>query len=112
MAVVVDKARPWTRQEFSNIPLLVNAAATGASFPWGGGRGAFVVDKGTFSGATVKLQLSIDGQITWVDVGTETTLTAAGGGRFDVPNCFLRAAITGGPPSGIYAYMKPIRTYN
>lgn len=92
--------------------LLSNAAATGSSVRWFGGRGVFIVNAGTFSGATVKLQWSID-QSVWHDVDQAgdsfVTLTAIGAGGFELPPCHLRAAITGGPPSGVYAYVKGTR---
>ncbi len=82
--------------------LLSNAAATGTAQVWQGGAGVFRV-AGTFSGATVKLQyLGPDG-VTWIDAGSDTTLTAAGGGVFNLDKCSVRAAVTGGPPSGMYA---------
>lgn len=92
--------------------LLSNASATGSSVRWWGGRGVFVVPSGTFSGATVKLQWSLDNS-TFLDVDrsgdTYVTLTAAGAGRFELPPCHIRAAITGGPPSGINAFVKGTR---
>lgn len=92
--------------------LLSNAAATGSAVRWFGGRGVFIVPAGTFSGATVKLQWRIDGT-NWLDVDragdTYVTLTAAGAGGFELPPCELRAAVTGGPPSGIFAYVKGTR---
>lgn len=60
--------------------LLSNASATGAAVQWSGGLGVFTA-LGTFGGATVTLQyLGPDG-VTWVAMGTDTTLTAAGGRR-------------------------------
>jgi hypothetical protein len=82
--------------------LINNAAATGAATTWDGGDGEFAVS-GTFGGATVSLQeLGPDG-VTWQDVGTDTTLTAAGGGGFRIGPNQIRAAVTGGTPSAIYA---------
>jgi hypothetical protein len=88
--------------------LLEAAAATQTDLTdWPGGRGTFSVWAGTFSGATVKLQWSMDGGTTWQDVDasgdTYVTKTAVGSGNFELPICKIRAAITGGPPSGIYA---------
>lgn len=89
--------------------LLSNAAATGSAKRWHGGRGVFSVPDGTFSGATVKLQWALTDSGTWLDVDksgdTYVTLTAAGAGLFELPRCFVRAAISGGPPSGVYAYV-------
>lgn len=82
--------------------LLTNASATGAPFFWAGGEGEFEVS-GTFSGATVTLQKFLSDGATWVDVGTENTLTAAGMGAFKLGPCKLRAKVAGGSPSGLYA---------
>jgi hypothetical protein len=90
------------------IKLIDNAAVSGNAADWSGGRGTFSVPAGTFSGATVKLQWSPDDGTTWLDVDrsgdTYVTLTAAGGGLFDLPVCKIKAVVSGGPPSGIYAY--------
>lgn len=85
-----------------NLSLLENAAATGAARDWKGGRGHFSA-AGTFSGATVKLQYLCPDGTTWADAGAATTLTAAGGGVFELPPCQVKAVISAGPPSGIYA---------
>ena len=37
------------------------------------------------------------------------TLTAAGGGVFVYPPGQVRAAISGSPPSGMYAQVEPVR---
>lgn len=87
--------------------LLSNATATGDWEQWDGGIGAFSA-AGTFSGATVKLQfLGPDGS-TAIDVGSDTTLTAAGAGGFVLPPCRIRAAITGSP-TGMYAQADKVR---
>jgi hypothetical protein len=81
--------------------LLTNASATGSAVQWGGGQGLFSA-AGTFSGATVKLQyLGPDGS-TYLDVGPDVTLTAAGMGLFCLPPGMIRASVTGSP-SGMYA---------
>ena len=87
--------------------LLNNAAATGSGTAWTGGTGVFAAS-GTFNGATVKLQfLGPDGS-TWIDVGTDTNLAAAGGALFILPAVQIRAAITGGPPSGMFASAEQV----
>lgn len=84
------------------INLLVNASATGAGVTWHGGEGVLTVC-GTFGGASVSLQtLGPDG-VTWIDVGTSTTLTSAGAPNFRLPQGQIRVAVTGGTPSGLYA---------
>ena len=88
--------------------LLENASATGSAVQWGGGTGVFTA-AGTFGGATVTLQyLNADGA-TWSAMGSDTTLTAAGGGLFIYPPGQLRASISGGPPSGMYAQAEQVR---
>lgn len=85
----------------ARVDLLSNATATGNGIVWPGGRGMFAAD-GTFNSATVKLQF-LGPAGNWIDAGTYTTLTAAGGGIFDLPQGQIRAAITGSP-TGMYAY--------
>ena len=53
------------------------------AYEWPGGIGQFIVE-GTWNGATVKLQVSPDGGTTWLDVGSDVTLTAAGIGNFEL----------------------------
>lgn len=84
------------------LDLLSNATATGSAMAWPGGYGTFMA-AGTFSGCTVTLQvLGADGS-TYTACGADTTLTAAGGGNFLLPPATIRALVTGGPPSGMYA---------
>lgn len=86
----------------AGVTLLSNAAATGSQLLWPGGQGAFMV-AGTFAGATISLQFLGPDNTTWIDAGIATTLNAVGAGLFTLPACPIRASITGGPPSGIYA---------
>lgn len=81
--------------------LISNGSATGSALTWGGGPGIFTV-VGTFSGATCKLQMLGPDATTYVDV-YGCSLTAAGMLPFTLPAGTIRAAVTGGPPSGIYA---------
>lgn len=87
------------------IQLLANQSATGAAMAWGGGPGVFLA-AGTFGGATVSFQYLGPDSVSWLDAGTDTTLTASGGGQFTLPPVRIRAAITGGSPSGIYAMVE------
>lgn len=66
----------------TGIVLASNASATGNWFMWPGGRGEFRVE-GTFGGGTVKLQCKGPNG-TAQDVGIDTTLTASGGGIFEL----------------------------
>lgn len=81
--------------------LLSNASATGSAYEWPGGEGVFQVE-GTFGGTSAALQFKSD-QGTWIDVGTDTTKTAAGAGGFILHPCLIRVALTGGTPSAMYA---------
>ena len=65
----------------TGIVLASNASATGDWFMWPGGRGEFRVE-GSFPG-TVKLECKGPNG-TAQDVGVNTTLTAAGGGLFEL----------------------------
>lgn len=89
--------------------LASNASATGSACYWLGGKGSFIVHA-TFGGGTVKLQyLSADGT-TWVDMGTETTLTADGGGNFEISPCYIRVNIA--TATGVYAVAGRIPNEN
>lgn len=91
------------------LTLLSNASATGSSAIWFGGRGLFTASA-TFSGATIQLDyLGPDGA-TWLAAGTNTTLTANGGGIFELPAGQIRCSISGGPPSAVYAIAVHIGT--
>jgi len=77
------------------VALLAAAAVTGAAVAWLGGTGVFTA-WGTWNGATVTLNYSPDGGTTWIACGTFTTLTANGGGLFNLPaGVQLQAAISG-----------------
>lgn len=83
--------------------LLSNASATGSAVRWPGGEGTFTV-VGTFGGTTVALQyLGPDGT-TWIGVdATDASFTAAGMCGFVLAPGQIRAAVTGGSPSALYA---------
>jgi len=87
--------------------LLNRAAATGAASTWKGGPGVFRVG-GTFGGATVTLQFQAPDDSTWVAAGTDTTLTAAGGGVFNLDKCQIRALVAGGAPSNLVATVEAL----
>jgi hypothetical protein len=73
----------------------VTSISDGTPVTWIGGTGQFTA-WGTFGGATCKLQFSPDGDTTWIDVGPDTTLTAAGRGIFTLAPGRIRGSITGG----------------
>lgn len=88
--------------------LLSNESATGSAAIWDGGVGVFSC-VGTFGGATVTLQfLGPDGS-TYLDVGTDTTLTANGAAGFVLPPGKIRASVSGGAPSALYAQADKVR---
>ncbi|HVY97884.1 MAG TPA: hypothetical protein VHA35_00180 [Dongiaceae bacterium] len=82
--------------------LIDNGNATGGAYVWNGGKGSFLVHADTWNGATVKLQVLGPDHLTWIDTGTDTTLTADGGGNFELPPGQLRAAVVGSP-TAVYA---------
>jgi len=87
--------------------LLENAAATGPARTWNGGRGQFKT-VGTFGGATVTLQILGPDGTTWLSLGEEAAFTAPGVVNFDCPPGQLRAQVSGGSPSGLYAEVASI----
>ena len=66
--------------------------------------------QGTWDGATVKLQYSLDGGTTFIDCGAYTTLTANGGGIATIPHgAIVRADQSGsGASTDINAYLETI----
>ncbi len=90
----------------TKVTLLDNASATGSAASWTGGRG-FFSGVGTFGGGTITLQILGPDGTTYVPVtspeGTAIALTAAGGIWFVAPAGSLRAAVSGGTPSALYA---------
>ena len=91
-----------------NIVLLDNAAATGPAKTWDGGRGQLKA-LGSFGGATVTLQILGPDGATWLAVGSDAALTGAGVANFDCPPGQLRAAVSGGSPSGLHASVASLR---
>ena len=84
------------------LTLLSNAAATGDWMDWPGGIGTFAV-VGTFGGATITLEFLGPDGTTAVAIGGETTLLANGVANAEIAAGKVRAAVSGGTPSGIYA---------
>ena len=90
--------------------LLSNASATGDYVRWEGGHGVATF-AGTFGGTSATLEyLGPDGTTalavkTLADDGTQTAvaLTAAGCIGFILPPGRIRAVLTGGTPTGMYA---------
>jgi hypothetical protein len=92
-----------------HVPLLINASASGAAQTWPGGMGVFSVC-GTFSGATVTLEFLGPDLATYISAGGNTTLTSANAGVFYLPACQIKAVVSGGSPSGLYAAADRIAT--
>jgi hypothetical protein len=65
--------------------------ATSAAKIWPGGVGIFMAEA-TFGGGSVKLQYKLP-NANWIDAGPDTSLTANGGGVFELPPCEIRAAV-------------------
>jgi hypothetical protein len=81
---------------------IVGGAATGPAFNCPGGICVFSV-VGTFSGATIALYVLAPDGVTWLNAGTNTTLTANGMGVAYLPPGQIQAQVSGGPPSGVFA---------
>lgn len=85
----------------------VSSAGNGAGFAWVGGAGAFCAE-GTLGGSSLKMQMQTP-QGTWTDIDaalTFTTLPSVYG--FMLPQGQIRAVLTGGSPTGIYAWAVAI----
>jgi len=85
----------------ASIDVLENGSATSSNIVWPGGLGTLIAT-GTFSSATLTLQALASDNVTWVDVGADTTMTADGIGNFELGAMTLRLQVTGSP-TGVYA---------
>ena len=83
------------------VDLIENGTVTGPWRRWPGGPGVFMV-RGTFGGATVRLQVLFDDTALEIS-GGDVDLTAAGVGGFFLPPCQVRAEVAGGSPTGLFA---------
>jgi hypothetical protein len=61
---------------------------------WNGGRGTLFVSSTAWGGGSVKLQASIDGGATALDLGASLNFTANGAASFELAACMLKVAIT------------------
>ena len=100
---------PIRRADDSNYTLLSNGSATGTSTAIKGGEYLFSAE-GTVAGATISLQLqSLNG--TWSPVlifaGSAVSFTVLPNSQtgISLPAGNVRVAISGGPPSAVYAYL-------
>ena len=83
---------------------VIEADAEGAAFDWDGGVGSFV-GWGTWGSGTSKLQMSPDGGTTWIDVGTDVTLTDDGMGNFQLGPCKIRGDLSGSTGATLSAWV-------
>lgn len=98
-------------QGVGQIILLANGTATSVAVGWPGGQGVFSAN-GTVNGSTLTLQyLSNDGT-TWIaatPTNTACTFTTLPNNcLFSMGPGQIRVAITGGPPSGVYAFVQRV----
>jgi len=92
----------------NTIVLLSNAAATGNPFKVDVGGTYFWMVQGTFAGATVDLRILGPDGVNYILV-TGSALTANGMVSVDLPSgAMVKAQVTAGPPSGIYASLALI----
>lgn len=77
------------------------STSTGSAMSWPGGAGTFGATCAGWNGANLSLQFQPPGGdgTTWVAVGVDTSISANGGGNFNLPPCQIRAAISGAVPS-------------
>jgi hypothetical protein len=81
----------------------VSATGAGAWKPWHGGKGTFLVDIGS-GGTFAPTQLEYMSPTgNGIAAGSDTTLSAVGGGNFELPPGQVRANITSGSPSLVTA---------
>lgn len=93
----------------ATVNLLSNEAATGAQVTLGLGGVYQFTAAGTFGGATVTLQILGPDNVTWFAAGTDAVLTSAGGCIVELGNdSVVRAAVSGGAPSGLFARLRAV----
>ncbi len=85
-------------------------AGSTAIIAWGGGVGTFAAT-GTIDGASMNLEVSYDNGVSWLAVGSDTSLAAVGHGNFDLPaGVLLRATSAGGSGAvDLLVYILPRR---
>lgn len=87
-------------------PITANGSYT-LGFEWNAGDGVFTA-QGTFGSGTLTLQFQNPGSSVWTDVGTDTTITTAGGGRFTIPaHSKLQVVLSGATNPSIYVNIQP-----
>lgn len=89
---------------------IVGADAQSAVIAWGGGLGTYAAWGSDFDTGTYTLQVSYDNGTTWIAVGSDTTLTAAGHGNFDLPpGVLVRVDANGNGSIDITVTIRPRR---
>lgn len=89
------------------ISLLANASATGNPKSVQAGTYVFACS-GTFNSGSAKLQILGPDGSTYIDVGNEAIMLAASSCIVDLPDCTVRAALTGAP-SAMFANLTAQR---
>jgi len=80
----------------------VTGAGNGSAKRWDGGKGSFII-QGTFGGTTAELQFQTPEGV-WIAVSSATsTIGANAHAEFEIPKGQLRAVLTGGTPSVMFA---------
>ena len=82
--------------------ITLTADGQSSTLDWFPGEGTLTAQDtaaGTFG--TLTLQFSLDGGTTWDSVGSDTTLTASGGGLFQLGTCKLRLDLSGSTSANI-----------
>lgn len=90
--------------------LISNGVATGTPQKVAGGLYSFAVVASAFGGASVKLQILGPDQATYLDIDATLSFTANGIQAVDLPGGgTVRATVTGGPPTAVYATLSLVR---
>lgn len=83
--------------------------STRISYDWTRGQKGFLAVWGTFDGATITLEFSPDDEVTWVAIGSETTLTAPGCAVFQLGRYPIRASVSNdGASTEVYAHAQAV----
>lgn len=90
--------------------LIINGVSANASYVWPGGIGAFKASASAWNSASVSLQvLGPDGS-TWITAGTNTTCAANCAGIFYLDAGQIRAVVSGGTPTALYASAAQVQS--
>lgn len=85
------------------VTLWINGSSANTTYMWPGGVGVFAATSSSWNSATVTLEwLGPDGA-TLIVAGTNTTCTANCNGVFYLPAGQIKAVVSGGTPTALYA---------